>query len=934
MTKKLNLTWIIGALFLFGAIGVLGSADAGAVGSEESQSHYRQAQDYIEQDDYRAALIELRNALKADSNNVEARLLLADVYLRFGQGIAAQTELEAARQRGADRTLTAVSMARAYLVQGRFEEALAEIENIDIPGSDVMDARLILGDVYFAQKEIALARESFESAEAAAPNHYLPKMALSRVAMADGDLELARRKADEAIALAPAESNVYLTKGLVARTEGNQEEAIGYLTSAIDFAPQNLAALIERAATYLDLQREEEAQLDLDAVYSMVPEHPMAHYLSAVLLARQQDFEAAYGKLEDAGAAIDNFLPGVLLKGIVAYQIGNLEQASMQLSRFVDELPDNIAARRAYGSTLLRLRNPAAAVSILLPLLDLGDEDPRVYALIGSAYMQMGEYETAQGYLEESVTRAPDAKGVRTQLALGRFVLGDKETAISDLEGILEGDPQQLRAAIMLSLIERREGNFDKSISWADQVIEIIPESPIGYNIRGAVHIADKNLEAARQDFGSALEIDDGFHLARSNLAQLERMEDNNDEARRLFQLVLNQDRNNTRALVALTEMAIQSENFVEAVDWAERAVNIAPAVPAYHLMLVQSHIAARNLPRALIVALDADQAFPNEPTAARMLGKVQFATEDFDGAVSAFSRWARMVPDDIDARLHLARAEWRAGMITDARLTFSRALGMAGSENKTLLADAANFEIAQKNYDAALGYALELSKAHPDTKISNMLFGKLYLESGRYPEAIDAYLRAVEEDDTDITRRALAQAYFASGNGDDAISVLEEWLEGHPDSSDVVNLLSVISIQLGRWEVAARQLEKLVNVGNPDPDFLNNLAYVYHLMDDDRAVATAQRAYDLRSGDADINDTLGWILVDSDQDIRRGLLLLENADRIRGDDAAILYHLGVAQNKNGRGTDAHDTLRRALDIGGFSGEADARELLASLGDG
>ncbi|RME95310.1 MAG: hypothetical protein D6773_18540, partial [Alphaproteobacteria bacterium] len=68
--------------------------------SRESRTFLEEARGYADKGDIRSALIELRNSLKADPNNVDARLLLADLYLKGGQGIAAQTEIEAARKAG------------------------------------------------------------------------------------------------------------------------------------------------------------------------------------------------------------------------------------------------------------------------------------------------------------------------------------------------------------------------------------------------------------------------------------------------------------------------------------------------------------------------------------------------------------------------------------------------------------------------------------------------------------------------------------------------------------------------------------------------------------------------------------------------------------------------------------------------------------------
>jgi tetratricopeptide (TPR) repeat protein len=60
------------------------------------------AQDLFDAGNYSAAEIELKNLLQADPNQAEARVLLGQIYLRGGNGAAAEKELRRALDIGAD----------------------------------------------------------------------------------------------------------------------------------------------------------------------------------------------------------------------------------------------------------------------------------------------------------------------------------------------------------------------------------------------------------------------------------------------------------------------------------------------------------------------------------------------------------------------------------------------------------------------------------------------------------------------------------------------------------------------------------------------------------------------------------------------------------------------------------------------------------------
>jgi len=63
-----------------------------ACGSSTPASYVASARTYLAKNDYPAAIIELKNALKADPNQADARLLLAKALIDGGNPRDAETE--------------------------------------------------------------------------------------------------------------------------------------------------------------------------------------------------------------------------------------------------------------------------------------------------------------------------------------------------------------------------------------------------------------------------------------------------------------------------------------------------------------------------------------------------------------------------------------------------------------------------------------------------------------------------------------------------------------------------------------------------------------------------------------------------------------------------------------------------------------------------
>ncbi len=92
----------------------------------------------------------------------------------------------------------------------------------------------------------------------------------------------------------------------------------------------------------------------------------------------------------------------------------------------------------------------------------------------------------------------------------------------------------------------------------------------------------------------------------------------------------------------------------------------------------------------------------------------------------------------------------------------------------------------------------------------------------------------------------------------------------------------------------------------------LNNLAWLYQQTGDERAEATARRAFDLAPDDPAVIDTYGWILVRSGK-VTEGLAALERAAARAPDNPDIRYHHAYALAQAGQGAKARAVLDELL---------------------
>src|SRR5512133_3195653 len=101
-------------------------AVAGCFGKDAS-SYVTSAKSYLAKSDYRAAIIEAKNALQKEPDNAEARVLLAASLLGSGDAAGGEAEVRKAIALHAPDDRTYPLLARALAAQGQFGKIASEV---------------------------------------------------------------------------------------------------------------------------------------------------------------------------------------------------------------------------------------------------------------------------------------------------------------------------------------------------------------------------------------------------------------------------------------------------------------------------------------------------------------------------------------------------------------------------------------------------------------------------------------------------------------------------------------------------------------------------------------------------------------------------------------------------------------------------------------
>jgi len=110
---------------------------------------------------------------------------------------------------------------------------------------------------------------------------------------------------------------------------------------------------------------------------------------------------------------------------------------------------------------------------------------------------------------------------------------------------------------------------------------------------------------------------------------------------------------------------------------------------------------------------------------------------------------------------------------------------------------------------------------ANPNDSDALAQLGNMYMDVGKFPQAIDYYERALKvREDTNV-RTDLGIAYKQSGRLDDALAAFTRVASEAPESWQATYNLAIVYGEMRRFDDARKELAKLKQVRPNDPDVL-----------------------------------------------------------------------------------------------------------------
>lgn len=390
--------------------------------------------------------------------------------------------------------------------------------------------------------------------------------------------------------------------------------------------------------------------------------------------------------------------------------------------------------QRLAGSYLAQARLEDA-IELLETSVRLRPENGGLHYLLARAYQQKGK--PAQSRLEFAAANRWNAK-VRTDMELlsrlqsAVAANNQSELGASTRDLANSSDPDILLAA---GAVLGRAGRHEQAIPFLKKAIDIQPADAEAHYDLGRAYSMVKDSDRAQPQLEEAVKLKPGFYEAELLLGTLLADAGRSDDAIKHLRAATQVRLDNPRVLLLLGLQYFQQRYYADAIKVLEKAVRLDPGTPDARFLLIQAHYRNLEYERALALALETRDRFPDLALA-------------YFHAGAQFNNFGRLP----DAKQQLEIALRKDPGLLEARVMLAEVLFKMGQPEESL-----------SELRKALAEDPKLMQAHAGV-------GKALIQLKRYPEAAAAMEKAIQLDGNLAPLHLyLSQAYRALGRTQEA---------------------------------------------------------------------------------------------------------------------------------------------------------------------
>lgn len=828
---------------------------------DNTDAYFHLGNSYFKLKEYDKAEASIKNILKLKPDSLEARYQLAVITM---------TRAVLLRKLGKSETIVLDKLQAA-------ENFCKEIIEKD---KSFVEAYYLLGDIHLSQGLIGDAIINYKNLLSTDNTCVEGRIAIARLYIKNGELDLAENECNLVlIDLEPDNLAAMVLLSTVYDLKKKYDEALILLKKVIEKEPYNISARIQLGLLHLKRAEYDEAFAEIEYLskYPSASLPATVYFIKGSVWLHRKEYVKAVSALSEAVLRQPDMAEShyLLAQGFV--RLGRIQQAIGSFNTVVRLAPTFLPAKLRLAKLLSKNVDwQSKTVSLSKDILEIKPNHVEALELLGQSYIKTKDFENAELQFRKIIELNPSVGKIN--MAYLCLVSGQLNRCIRQCEAIINTNPEEIRAYNILALAHMRQGNFDKGVEQYKKVLEMDSQSiSTLLNIAKAYLVIENNDEAVKS-INNVITLDPKNLQARIILAGIYKKANNIDETAKTLEHIIEINPENvegcllagiyllqgkTDASINLCNEAIkhfpdnkiihttlavsyqQNEDYVAAIKYSRKAVELNPASTSCRIVLINNYSA----------------------NAEYSIAKKQIES------LSSFTSYQKKEYHELLDLCRLNKDKGKQIALALNRSIFARQAGLFDLaiseckkavpiflENVVAKVMLANNYLSTNRYDEAIKVYSEVIKDKP--KFTSFYYDlvKAYQNVDNKNEALAAYQNLIDEDSKSVFHRlALAELLFKQGETDKAAKLINDVIKLDSDNLMAHGLLGKVSLEDEDYKKAEKEFSEIIQLSGDSFEGHFNMAKLGFAQGDfDACIKHGKNALKIRPLDVRAHNILG----------------------------------------------------------------------------
>jgi len=859
-----------------------------------SDEYLQTAKQNLVANDDASAIIAIKNAIRADRENAEARFLLGDLYLSQGEAVLAEKELKRSLDLGEKLNKVLPKLLKALNLQDKHEEVIISIDSYENDlTKNIPEVFLYEALAHYHTGDKDKAKQSIDIANEISSDSIYSQLGSAYTNVYELDIESALSVVNDVLRKAPDLVEAHLLQGQLFYVQKDYKKAILSFNKYHELLPKNLKIRLFLADSYTKIESFAEADVHLDYLLTKAPDHAFVNQLKGITLFKSKNYVLALEYTDKSIINGLNSVPNRIVAGLCSFNLKQYEKSYQYLKGIEDSLDNSHPVKKILAIVQAHLGYTDEMGETFQNLEGLTNNDADLLTAASFELLKKGEIDKAKNVL----TKVDNLSGLdptkRAHLGILKLSLDDLE-GITDLEESLINNPDLSIAKVALATAYIVNKDYTKALDLSDKWKLEEPDKVDGYNLGAKVYLLQKDIDKAEKELIASLAIDNSnayalLYFAYTHIDDKEY----NLALEKLDVLLLGSPDHLSGLMLHYKVSAIlnSSQESLEKIKLSFEKNNEKLS----HRMIYARALYSEKQYETVANILDDSGMLPQTLPVAYwvLLGKSYLKANDSEKALKVYDSWLEVQPK--------VREAWIQKLsFLESKEDFETGLNTAKKALRNIPDDfhikalLAHFYVENKNFIQAEAELERLSEPERNLPFLKGIQGKVFLSKGHYSQALPALTRLYNSNKSSKNTTLVVLAHRGMQNDELAIEFLKKHLDEY--ANDNVSKMSLAELAITHdTELSFQLYTELILLQPENGSILNNLAWVeYQLGFYKKSNVHIEKALKIYPNHPQVLDSAGLIKLKLGE-VSKAIKLLRLANSIAPADKGILQHLNEA---------------------------------------